>query len=195
VLLSVNACIPKKRRNPAPTNSLGLVNKILRVVRDKSGRMWDAHSVYWRRLAVFLLGGLTVALATHAVVAAEAKRVLVIHLFGVASGNWVRVCPVYLFSYSGRSNHEGCLFEFAGHTQIGRAGMNNEQQQLEAAQNPDAPWKKWGPYLSERQWRTVREDYSEDGNAWDYFGHDRAPTSGQPASAAWSQKRSGPISR
>ena len=36
------------------------------------------------------------------------------------------------------------------------------------------PWRKWGPYLSERQWGTVREDYSEDGNAWDYFGHDQA---------------------
>jgi hypothetical protein len=36
------------------------------------------------------------------------------------------------------------------------------------------PWKKWGPYLSERQWGTVREDYSEGGNAWDYFSHDQA---------------------
>jgi hypothetical protein len=35
-------------------------------------------------------------------------------------------------------------------------------------------WKKWGPYLSERQWGTVREDYSSDGNAWDYFSHDQA---------------------
>ncbi len=35
-------------------------------------------------------------------------------------------------------------------------------------------WKKWGPYLSERQWGTVREDYSADGNAWDYFPHDHA---------------------
>ncbi len=35
-------------------------------------------------------------------------------------------------------------------------------------------WKKWGPYLSERQWGTVREDYSEHGNAWDYFSHDMA---------------------
>ena len=34
--------------------------------------------------------------------------------------------------------------------------------------------KKWGSYLSERQWGTVREDYSEDGNAWDYFSHDQA---------------------
>src|SRR5271170_745506 len=36
------------------------------------------------------------------------------------------------------------------------------------------PWRKWGPYLSERQWGTVREDYSPDGNAWDYFTHDQA---------------------
>jgi hypothetical protein len=35
-------------------------------------------------------------------------------------------------------------------------------------------WRKWGPYLSERQWGTVREDYSEDGNAWNYFTHDQA---------------------
>ena len=37
-----------------------------------------------------------------------------------------------------------------------------------------AGWRQWGPYLSERQWGTVREDYSEDGNAWDYFTHDQA---------------------
>jgi hypothetical protein len=36
------------------------------------------------------------------------------------------------------------------------------------------PWQQWGPYLSERQWGTVREDYSNDGNAWDYFSHDQA---------------------
>src|SRR5215469_17896098 len=35
-------------------------------------------------------------------------------------------------------------------------------------------WRKWGPYLSERQWGTVREDYSEKGEAWDYFPHDHA---------------------
>ena len=38
----------------------------------------------------------------------------------------------------------------------------------------ESAWKKWGPYLSERQWGTVREDYSQDGNAWDYFTHDQA---------------------
>jgi hypothetical protein len=52
--------------------------------------------------------------------------------------------------------------------------MNNEQQRLEEARNPNTPWKKWGPYLSERQWGTVREDYSDNGNAWDYFSHDQA---------------------
>jgi hypothetical protein len=52
--------------------------------------------------------------------------------------------------------------------------MSKEQQRLEAAGNAATPWKKWGPYLSERQWGTVREDYSENGNAWDYFGHDQA---------------------
>ena len=35
-------------------------------------------------------------------------------------------------------------------------------------------WRKWGPYLSERQWGTVREDYSKDGSAWSYFPHDHA---------------------
>ncbi len=49
-----------------------------------------------------------------------------------------------------------------------------EQLRLEEARTGKAAWKKWGPYLSERQWGTVREDYSEDGNAWDYFTHDQA---------------------
>ena len=36
------------------------------------------------------------------------------------------------------------------------------------------PWREWGPYLAERAWGTVREDYSEGGTAWDYFPHDHA---------------------
>ena len=51
---------------------------------------------------------------------------------------------------------------------------NTEVKRLEAARGHDMAWRKWGPYLSERQWGTVREDYSEDGNAWDYFSHDQA---------------------
>jgi hypothetical protein len=49
-----------------------------------------------------------------------------------------------------------------------------EQKRLNDAREAKIPWKKWGPYLSERQWGTVREDYSKDGNAWDYFTHDQA---------------------
>jgi hypothetical protein len=44
--------------------------------------------------------------------------------------------------------------------------LNEDQQGI--------PWKKWGPYLSERQWGTVREDYSENGDAWHSFTHDQA---------------------
>ena len=49
-----------------------------------------------------------------------------------------------------------------------------ESARLEEARTAKTPWRKWGPYLSERQWGTVREDYSQDGNAWDYFTHDQA---------------------
>jgi len=52
--------------------------------------------------------------------------------------------------------------------------MNQEELRLKEAREKKIPWKKWGPYLSERQWGTVREDYSESGNAWDYFPHDHA---------------------
>src|SRR5215468_6874864 len=52
--------------------------------------------------------------------------------------------------------------------------MIAERDRLEEARLRQVPWKKWGPYLSERQWGTVREDYSDDGNAWDYFSHDQA---------------------
>ena len=49
-----------------------------------------------------------------------------------------------------------------------------EIKRLEDDKNKAAPWKKWGPYLSERQWGTVREDYSENGDAWNFFTHDHA---------------------
>jgi hypothetical protein len=49
-----------------------------------------------------------------------------------------------------------------------------EETRLDECRAKQAPWKRWGPYLSERQWGTVREDYSENGNAWDYFSHDQA---------------------
>ena len=59
--------------------------------------------------------------------------------------------------------------------------MTAEQVRLDEARQQKASWKKWGPYLSERQWGTVREDYSENGDAWNFFTHDypgRAPTAG-----------------
>ena len=52
--------------------------------------------------------------------------------------------------------------------------MNQEEQRLKEARDNKIPWKKWGPYLSERQWGTVREDYSENGDAWNFFTHDQA---------------------
>jgi len=47
-----------------------------------------------------------------------------------------------------------------------------ERARLLEAREGTAPWRQWGPYLSERQWGTVREDYSEHGTAWDYFTHE-----------------------
>ena len=52
--------------------------------------------------------------------------------------------------------------------------MNTELTRLTEANEQSTPWKKWGPYLSERQWGTVREDYSENGDAWNFFTHDHA---------------------
>src|SRR5215467_13424248 len=55
-----------------------------------------------------------------------------------------------------------------------RALMTVEEQRLEESRQRRVHWKRWGPYLSERQWGTVREEYSDYGNAWDYFPHDQA---------------------
>ena len=52
--------------------------------------------------------------------------------------------------------------------------MNAEQKRLAENKSPDAPWYFWGPYLAERAWGTVREDYSANGDAWNYFPHDHA---------------------
>src|SRR5216110_2791662 len=59
-------------------------------------------------------------------------------------------------------------------TQPARSVDVTEQKRLNEAREAGIPWKKWGPYLSERQWGTVREDYSDDGNAWGYFSHDQS---------------------
>jgi hypothetical protein len=52
--------------------------------------------------------------------------------------------------------------------------LPSEQKRLAEVKEGRAAWKKWGPYLSERQWGTVREDYSENGDAWNFFTHDHA---------------------
>ena len=52
--------------------------------------------------------------------------------------------------------------------------MTQEEQRLKDDRERKANWKRWGPYLSERQWGTVREDYSPSGTPWEYFIHDHA---------------------
>ncbi len=52
--------------------------------------------------------------------------------------------------------------------------MNHEAARLQESRDKKVAWRKWGPYLSERQWGTVREDYSDTGNAWNHFSHDQA---------------------
>ncbi len=52
--------------------------------------------------------------------------------------------------------------------------MSREKERLKEHSNREKDWKLWGPYMSERQWGTVREDYSSDGDAWNYTTHDRS---------------------
>jgi hypothetical protein len=52
--------------------------------------------------------------------------------------------------------------------------LDAEKRRIEELHSGEKNWRHWGPYLSERQWGTVREDYSPDGTAWDYFSHDHA---------------------
>ena len=67
--------------------------------------------------------------------------------------------------------------------------MTEEETRLAATRAGKERWRQWGPYLSERQWGTVREDYSANGTAWEYFSHDharsRAYISGEDGIAGW----------
>src|SRR5256885_15938053 len=65
-----------------------------------------------------------------------------------------------------------------------------ERDRLAAADAGTEPWRDWGPYLAERAWGTVREDYSEWGAAWDYFPHDHA----RSRTYRWSEDGLGGIS-
>jgi hypothetical protein len=70
-----------------------------------------------------------------------------------------------------------------------------EMERLAEARERGVLWRKWGPYLSERQWGTVREDYSENGDAWNYFSHDQARSRayrwGEDGLAGFSDDRKG----
>jgi len=57
---------------------------------------------------------------------------------------------------------------------VSRLEETAEAGRLDEANRHVKRWKRWGPYVSERQWGTVREDYSPDGSAWEYFPHDHA---------------------
>ena len=52
--------------------------------------------------------------------------------------------------------------------------MTREEQRLQESNDRLKHWKRWGPYVSERAWGTVREDYSATGDVWDYFPHEHA---------------------
>ena len=52
--------------------------------------------------------------------------------------------------------------------------MSSEKERYEEIKKGNSKWLKWGPYLTDRQWGTVREDYSPDGNAWEYLSHEDA---------------------
>src|SRR4030067_993987 len=68
--------------------------------------------------------------------------------------------------------------------------MSAERMRIEQAMRRERHWRRWGPYLSERQWGTVREDYSPNGTAWEYLPHDharpRAYRWGEDGIAGWS---------
>ena len=62
------------------------------------------------------------------------------------------------------------------------AGFGHLEDGLRA---PGTEWYRWGPYVSERQWGTVREDYSADGNAWDYAAARSGAVAGLPVGRGW----------
>ena len=60
------------------------------------------------------------------------------------------------------------------HDTVQTLELNAERTRLAEAHKNTQPWYHWGPYITERQWGTVREDYSPSGSAWDFFPHDHA---------------------
>ena len=66
--------------------------------------------------------------------------------------------------------------------------MNAEQQRLEQNNHREQHWHLWGPYLSERQWGTVREDYSANGDAWNYFSARARPVPRLSLGRRWNRR-------
>ncbi len=83
---------------------------------------------------------------------------------------FLRILQLLLRNYGTLKNY----IKMATTKKTGSAELPVEMKRLHDDKQGTAPWKKWGPYLSERQWGTVREDYSEGGDAWNYFTHDHA---------------------
>src|SRR4051812_19405778 len=91
---------------------------------------------------------------------------------------WIRAAGCGLIPIINCGYREGLLVRDPVVTRSRRcpaeAIMNVEQKRLDESRSRHSYWKRWGPYVSERAWGTVREDYSATGEAWDYFPHDHA---------------------
>ena len=85
-------------------------------------------------------------------------------------------CPVLEVNARPQAGADPCEDSFVNEvdasTNLDQRAETKEQQRLQEARH--VAWRFWGPYLSERQWGTVREDYSANGDAWNYFTHDQA---------------------
>src|SRR5882672_4167526 len=96
------------------------------------------------------------------------------------SARFLMVTRLTLRAAASRRRGASLRHSAPGYTSIGRPrsvkelAMNSERERMLANVPGRDGWKNWGPYLSERQWGTVREDYSADGTAWEYFPHDHA---------------------
>jgi hypothetical protein len=78
-----------------------------------------------------------------------------------------------MYDFRSRTHALSSSVDRGGNGMAGRPG-GAERERLALTREGTADWKRWGPYVSERQWGTVREDYSPDGTAWEFFPHDHA---------------------
>jgi hypothetical protein len=80
------------------------------------------------------------------------------------------IISALISTFANRPDREGIMAD----TPTTEPAVTAETLRLDEVRENDVPWRQWGPYLSERQWGTVREDYSANGDAWNYFNHDQA---------------------